>query len=129
MCVCIINCFMGYFKPVILYARNSPTWTNYSYGKNQNLKKKSRKKMLYTCSKITDLYGNLQCFVLAGQFEGGGNPIARLYILHILFNYTIRCTYSIHLHILHVYNFPSHIDMCLLYIILYVLVRTYHEYL
>ena len=36
--------------------------------------------MLYTCSKITDLYGNLQCFVLAGQFEGGGNPIARLHI-------------------------------------------------
>ena len=81
--MCVINCFMGYFKPVILYARNSPTWTNYSYGKNQNLKKKSRKKLLYTCSKITDLYGNLQCFVLAGQFEGGGNPIARLDVLYM----------------------------------------------
>ena len=44
------------------------------------MSKKNQKKLLYTCSKITDLYGNLQCFVLAGQFEGGGNPIARLYI-------------------------------------------------
>ena len=51
-------------------------------------KKNPEKKLLYTCSKITDLYGNLQCFVLAGQFEGGGNPIARLYI-HI--PKTLKC--------------------------------------
>ena len=45
------------------------------------ISKKNPYKILYTFSKITDLYGNLQCFVLAGQFEGGGNPIARLVVL------------------------------------------------
>ena len=52
-------------------------------------KKNPEKKMLYTCSKITDLYGNLQCFVLAGQFEGGGNPITRLYVHVHMYMYDI----------------------------------------
>ena len=61
-------------------------------------KKNPEKKLLYTCSKITDLYGNLQCFVLAGQFEGGGNPIARLYIQYIYIY-----TYNIYIYI-YIYN-------------------------
>ena len=69
-CVCIINCFMGYFKPVILYARNSPTWTNYSYGKNQNLKKKSILFLLYTCSKITDYLGIYSVSCLQDSLKG-----------------------------------------------------------
>ena len=44
------------------------------------ISKKNPEKIALTCYKISDLYGNLQCFVLAGQFEGGGNPIARLHI-------------------------------------------------
>ena len=41
-------------------------------------KKKNRKKLAYACSKITDLYGNLQCFVLPRPLSGGGNRVARL---------------------------------------------------
>ena len=103
---------MGYFKPVILYARNSPTWTNYSYGKNQNVKKKSRKKMLYTCSKITDLYGNLHCFVLAGQFEGGDNnraPVCTYTYIHIKYHqiiYTYQYMYlcTVYMYIIIIYH-------------------------
>ena len=58
-------------------------------------KKNPEKKLLYTCSKITDLYGNLQCFVLAGQFEGGGNPIARLYIYIYIYIYASHILYTL----------------------------------
>ena len=46
--------------------------------KAKSSKKQSRKEMAYACSKITDLYGNLQCFVLPRPFLGGGNRVARL---------------------------------------------------
>ena len=44
VCMCVYHCSTGDCKSTFFYARNSPAWTNYSYGKKQNLKKKSRKK-------------------------------------------------------------------------------------
>ena len=49
-------------------------------GKSKILKKKPEKKLAYACSKITDVYGNIQCFVLPRPFSGGENRVARLYV-------------------------------------------------
>ena len=85
VCMCVYHCCTGDCKSTIFYARNSPAWTKYSNGKKQNLEKHPEKKLAYACSNITDLYGNLQCFVLPRPFSGGGNRVARLYIhTHVL---------------------------------------------